>query len=112
MIPSSESIKLRMLLLPTVIFAASLLGAMGVMLAPPSSGPVAAVFPPWWGSVRSIIAASAAGSVVRFGAPFVMIVEPNVRSPVVTLQHNGAWFVLNPQFLGGCGNTSQQPARQ
>jgi hypothetical protein len=83
--------------------------AFSISLTPPTSGPVAAVFPPWWTAGRALLAAAKAGPVVRFGASFVVIVVPDVRHPVSALRHGGAWFVVNPQLLGGCGGAAKPP---
>jgi hypothetical protein len=88
--------------LPALFGAVSLAGALAINLLPPASGPVAALFPPWWSGARSLTGASAAGAVVRFGWPFVVIVVPQVSHPFAVLRKNGAWALLNPEGLGGC----------
>jgi hypothetical protein len=70
-------------------------------MQPPASGLVALIFPPWWDATKSMLAATADGSVVRFGAlPFIVVVAPDVSAGQI--RHSGAWLVLNPLF-GGCG---------
>ncbi len=72
--------------------------ALASSLAPRGDGPVAAVFPPWWGLGRSMASAAAAGSVVRFGAfPFVVVVSAADRR---VLRARGAWLLLDPLAVG------------
>ncbi len=99
---------LRVALLPAGLAIASLLPAFG--LAEPTSGPLAAVFPPWWSSARVLEAAASAGRIVGVGAaPFVVIVaaEPGGRPDHDSLRLHaaGAWLLLDPQYLGGCGTS-------
>lgn len=78
--------------------------AVGALFAPPADGPVAAVFPPWWGDTRAFAAASAAGPVVRFGAvPFIVVVAADDRA---RLRAAGAWLLLDPRALGACSATT------
>jgi hypothetical protein len=94
-------------LLPLLLGAGSLLGALAISLFPPASGPVAVLFPPWWSSARALLAASAAGPVVRFGMPFVVIVVPQVSHPFSVLRQNGAWALFDPVAFGGCGKPAK-----
>lgn len=88
-------------LLPVMLGLGSLTGALGLSMQPPASGLVALIFPPWWDATKSMLAATADGSVVRFGAlPFIVVVAPDVSAGQI--RHSGAWLVLNPLF-GGCG---------
>jgi hypothetical protein len=105
--PIAACAHIKSWLLPGLLTLGSIAAALSISLAPPASGPVAAVFPPWWAAARSMLAAANAGSVVRFGASFVVIVVPDVRHPVAALRAGGAWFVVNPQLLGGCGAARQ-----
>jgi hypothetical protein len=89
--------------LPLLLCVGSLIGALAINLLPPASGPVAVLFPPWWTGAQSLIGASEAGPVVRFGLPFVVVVVPRVRHPFAVLRQNGAWALLNPEGFGGCG---------
>jgi len=80
------------------------LGPLGVALAsamaPLPSGPVAAVFPPWWNTRQAVIAAAAAGAVIRFGAyPSIVIVLATDRAQ---LRSHGAWLLLDPRAVGDC----------
>jgi hypothetical protein len=94
---------------PVGLAAFSLAAALSLGLAPPAQGPVAALFPPWWGGAKSLLAASGAGAIIRFGAlPSIVIVQPAAPGGSVQLHHLGAWAVLDPQVFGGCGATSQQ----
>jgi hypothetical protein len=77
--------------------------ALASVLAPRDDGPVAAVFPPWWGYGRTMASAGAAGGIVRFGAfPFVAIVAAADRR---LLRSHGAWLLLDPLAAGGCSAT-------
>ena len=57
------------------------LAACGLLMAlidGPASGPVAAVFPPWWGGMRTVDAAAEGGAVLRLGLlNFVVLVMPD-----------------------------------
>ena len=90
--------------LPSIVLIFALLGPLGVALAssfaPLPTGPVAAVFPPWWNGAEAVASAGAAGAVIRFGAlPFVVIVSAVDRPK---LQAHGAWLLLDPRAVGGC----------
>ena len=90
--------------LPCVALAAgSLLASGALALGPPASGPVAALFPPWWSATRALVAAASAGTPVRFGAAaFVVVVMPDTQDAASRLRRAGAWVLLDPQALGGC----------
>jgi len=89
---------------PIILASLSLAAALGLALAPPAQGPVAALFPPWWNGAQSLLAASSAGAVIRFGAlPSIVIVQPAGDGGVTQLHRLGAWAVLDPQAFGGCG---------
>ncbi len=105
--PEAASVHIRNWLLPGLLALGSIAAALSISLTPPASGPVAAIFPPWWAAARAMLAAANAGSVVRFGAPFVVIVVPDVQHPVTALRQGGAWLVVNPQLLGGCGGATK-----
>lgn len=86
------------------LFMIVALGPLGVALActlvPLPTGPVAAVFPPWWGARQAVAAAGSAGAVIRLGAlPSVVIVLAADRG---LLRSHGAWLLLDPSALGGC----------
>ncbi len=90
--------------LPAALLILAALGPLGVALAstltPLPTGPVAAVFPPWWDAVTSFASAGTAGPVMRFGAfPFIVIVMAADRNQ---LRSQGAWLLLDPRALGGC----------
>ena len=91
-------------LLPSALALVSLAAAAGIELQPAPRGPVAAVFPPWWGGARAMLAAASAGPVVRLGAlPFIVVALPVAGDGFARLRGQGAWLLLNPQALGGCG---------
>lgn len=72
-----------------------------VGLAPGGGGEVAAVFPPWWGVERVVAQAGGAGSVVRMGGVSFVVVVAGADRP--RLRRDGAWLLLDPVALGGCG---------
>jgi hypothetical protein len=74
--------------------------ALAAQTAPAATGPVAAMFPPWWDGARAFAAAGTAGPVIRLGAfPFVVIVAAADRARV---HASGAWLLLDPALFGGC----------
>jgi hypothetical protein len=74
------------------------------LMAGPTSGPVAAIFPPWWDGVRAVNAAALGGPVLRLGLlNFVVVVAPDESGGRDRLWRAGAWFLLNPRGLLGCG---------
>ena len=78
-----------------------LCAALAGQCAPAAAGPVAAVFPPWWPEPRAFAAAARVGPVLRFGGvPFVVVVDAAERT---RLRTQGAWLLLDPTVLGGCG---------
>jgi hypothetical protein len=88
----------------TIFLMLAALGPLGAALAatmaPPPSGPVAAVFPPWWDGRMAVTAAASAGAVVRQGAfASVVIVSATDRA---RLRSHGALFLLDPGAFGGC----------
>lgn len=93
---------LRALVLPSALTLGTLLACAAIELAPAPAGPVAAVFPPWWGGTRAVLAAAPAGAVIRFGAlPCIVILQPAPLGRTL-LRRAGAWAILNPAALGGC----------
>ncbi len=93
------SSRVSWLLAGTLAFG-SVLGCLGLALQPPNTGLVAAVFPPWWGATRSVLAAAASGSILglgRFG--FVVVVS---RDAGATPWPRGAWLTVDPRAFGGC----------
>jgi hypothetical protein len=79
-------------------------GLLAALTALPERGPVAAVFPPWWDGMRAITAASEGGSVLRLGLMnFVVLVAPAEPADRDRLRRAGAWLLLNPRGLIGCG---------
>jgi hypothetical protein len=64
----------------------------------------AAVFPPWWGSARTLDAAGRAGAVVAVGAlPFIVTVRSAAGPIAPRLRAVGAWLDLDPALAGVCG---------
>jgi hypothetical protein len=76
-------------------------------MQPPATGPLALIFPPWWGGTRAVVAAVRSGYVIRVGAqPFIVIVLPDSGAPGSRLRQSGAWLVLDPAGVGGCAYQS------
>lgn len=95
-------------LYPLALLLGSLLVAFGIASRPADHGAVAAVFPPWWSGTDAVRAAVGAGPVIRFGGlPFIVIVMTE-RGGAGRLRRAGAWAVLDPVALGGCGATASQ----
>ena len=93
--------------LPLILGLTSLIGAVALSMRPTATGPVALIFPPWWGGTRAVLAAARSGAVIRFGArPFIVIVLPDGRAPKNALGQSGAWLVLDPAQVGGCSDQS------
>lgn len=86
---------------PALLCFASLLVALVLGAMPARSGPVAAVFPPWWGAARSLARAAEAGPVVRFGAAGFVVVVAADAAGRTRLRQSGALLLLNP-LAGGC----------
>jgi hypothetical protein len=82
-------------------------GLLTALMAGPASGPVAAVFLPWWDAMRAVNAAAEGGAVLRLGVMnFVVLVVPDDqhgRRRRQLLWRAGAWLLLNPRGLIGCG---------
>ena len=86
------------------IVALAAFGLVAALMGGPASGQVAVVFPPWWDGTRTVNAAAKGGLVLRFGPwPFVVLVAPDELHGREQLWRSGAWLLLNPQSLRGCG---------
>jgi hypothetical protein len=95
---------LRVLTQGFAVTALAALGLLAALMGGPASGPVAAVFPPWWDGMRSVNAAAEAGSVLRLGPlSFVVLMVPEAPYGRERLWAAGAWLLLNPRGLPGCG---------
>lgn len=72
--------------------------------AKPEATAVAAVFPLWWSTERSLSAvAEADANIVRLGGfPSIVIVQPSSDRGTERLSRAGAWFALDPQALAAC----------
>lgn len=82
-------------------------GLLAAVPGAPAGGAVAAVFPPWWDARRTIIAASDAGVALRLGlASFVVVVRSDDGQGRERLRQAGAWMLLDPNGLAGCGFVS------
>lgn len=96
-------------LYPLTLGFGSLLAAFMIASRPADHGAVAAVFPPWWSGVESIAAAGQAGPVIRFGGLPTIVIVMTERGGAAVLRRAGAWAVLDPLALGGCGGPVTQP---
>ena len=86
-----------------VIVATATGGLLAALTAGPASGPVAAVFPPWWDGAHAIAAAATGGPVLRMGLrDFVVLVAPEEPNGRQRLRHAGAWLLIDPSSLAGC----------
>jgi hypothetical protein len=95
---------LRALSQGLVIVALAVCGLLAALIGGPVSGQVAAVFPPWWDRMRTVNAAAEGGSVLRLGPlNFVVLVAPDDLHGREQLWRAGAWLLLNPRGLSGCG---------
>ncbi len=85
---------------------APLAAAVSALVAPAGSGPVAALFPPWWSERDSVEAAAAAGPVIRLGGVgfIVIVAQPDRRR----LRQAGAWLLLDPIVAGLCSPSVPQ----
>lgn len=81
--------------------------------APPRSGQAAVLFDPGLSRAQTLLQISTAGAeLVRFGpAPGLVVVDLPEQGPAA-LRSAGAWLVLDPLLLGGCGPASQTPSLQ
>lgn len=90
-------------LYPLTIALGSLLAAFAIASRPADQGPVAAIFPPWWSGLQSVSAAAQAGPVIRFGLLPNIVIVMTERGGATVLRRAGAWVVIDPLALGGCG---------
>lgn len=82
-------------------------GLLAALLAGPSTGPVVAVFPPWWDGTHAVRAAATGGSILSIGVlNFVIVVAPGGTTGRNQLWRAGAWLLLNPSSLVGCAVTT------
>jgi hypothetical protein len=78
-------------------------GLLTALMGGPPSGPVAAIFPPWWDRTRVVEAAAEGGTVLRLGpAKFVVFVVPDDVRGRERLWRAGAWLLLTPRGRTGC----------
>jgi hypothetical protein len=83
-------------------------GLLAALSGGAASGPVTAVFPPWWDATRAVEAAAAGGAVLRLGGTgFAVLVAPDGTSGRERLRRAGAWLLLDPGGLAGCGFLSK-----
>jgi hypothetical protein len=91
----------------TVLFGfLATIGVLMVLLVPAASDDIVAVVYPYkWGEGQVINAvADSGGLLVSSGKwPFIKVVSLENKKRERILKENGAWFVLNPVVLRGCG---------
>ena len=86
-----------------MIVATATGGLLAALTAGPDSGPVAAIFPPWWDGAHAIAAAATGGPVLAIGLrDFVILVAPDRPNGRQRLRHAGAWLLIDPSSLAGC----------
>ncbi len=84
-------------------------GLLAALTGGPASGPVAAMFPPWWDASRAVAAAAQGGLVLRLGlTAFVVVVVPDEAQGRDRLWRTGAWLLLAGNGLAGCELKSKQ----
>ena len=82
----------------------ALFGLLTALMAGPASGPVAVVFPPWWDGTHAVSAAAEGGAVLRLGRKnFAVLVAPDGSQGRQRLWRAGAWLLLDPRGIAGCG---------
>ncbi len=94
----------------SILATATFVGVAMFTLAPMAeaaldgSEQVAVIFPPWVDLTEGVArVATAGGRPVRAGRlDSVIIVQPDDRQFIDQVHDQGAWFVVDPQFLGGC----------
>lgn len=74
----------------------------------PGAKAVAVVYPPWISATEAFSAAAGAGArIVRQGAlPSVLVVAPERSDYALRALASGAWVLLDPRVVGGCGVTA------
>jgi hypothetical protein len=66
-----------------------------------------ALFPPWWSANEVFQAASSVGFVVDMGAHgWTPVVHSETGALAQRLRNAGAWLVMDPRALRGCGPTN------
>lgn len=89
-----------------LLLAVSFLGTAALALRAPDTGtaPVAAIFPPWWGSERVLAAAADADAIiVREGAwPAILVVKSKHGDFAARLHAAGAWLLVDPRSVAAC----------
>ena len=102
---SSALFPARVWLPPMAVLVLSLLGAawLGDPVAEPGQ-PVAALFPPWWDSTRSLgAAATAGGAVLTLGRlPGLVVTRSSAPGFAERLRAGGALILFDPRGLGLC----------
>jgi hypothetical protein len=79
-------------------------GLLMALMGGPVLGPVAVIFPPWWNAMRAVSAAAEGGAVLGLGgANFIVFVLPDETHGRERLWRAGAWLLLDPHGLAGCG---------
>lgn len=79
-----------------LLLAVSFLGTAALALRAPDTGtaPVAAIFPPWWGSERVLAAAADADAII--------VVTSKHGDFAARLHAAGAWLLVDPRSVAAC----------
>ncbi|MEH3117189.1 MAG: hypothetical protein PGN25_06170 [Methylorubrum populi] len=104
-VPVAATVSIAPWSLPSALLAASLIGSAWLALpAPAPDRPVAALFPPWWNSARSLDAAAAAGgTVLGLGRlPGLVVTRSSAPGFAERLRTAGALVLFDPRGLGLC----------
>jgi hypothetical protein len=79
----------------------------------PGAEIVAVMFPPWWNSRQTLLAAASAdAAIVRTTAlPAMLVVRPDGHGGLTRLRRAGAWFTIDPQAIEACFSTANKDTR-
>jgi hypothetical protein len=92
------------------LLAVSAAMTAGLTFQPRNDTAVAAIFPPWWGAERAMIAAGEAGPILRQGAwPWIVVVAGPTNRTAPKLRAAGALLLVDPTAAGICG-TPEAPS--
>jgi hypothetical protein len=92
------------------VIAVSLVPAIAIAARPSDPHVIAAVFPPWWSSARSVSAAGLAGRLIATGAvPWILVVRGD-DGLAAHLRASGAVLLLDPRAAPGCSSVNLEPA--
>ncbi|CCG07278.1 hypothetical protein [Pararhodospirillum photometricum] len=105
-VPRTDHEPGRWWICPAFLAVAAFLVVIPLTVFPdPGAKAVAVVYPPWTSATEAFSAAAAAGArIVRQGAlPSVLVVVPERSDYALRALASGAWVLLDPRVVGGCG---------